>query len=424
MAEENTAVAEPAETAADPTLGDAFGAMLDRTFGALPGQEPPPADAPPPAEPPAEPPVKPAEPKEEPKPPAEPPPPADDLTPPPSVLGKEEPPAEPELDQVDKEFGVIPEKPGRGFKNKEEEVNWSQIRDSHEKLKNELRAVRQKATEAPPVDEGMKAQLADALKRNEQLNAIVEQVATERLPWVEEKFNQPRARLVKSIRTTLENVDVEPDSIDRVLASSGKQRVKLTDQLYEAIDSSSAKAKIAAAIEQIEQLDEGKAEFLADRKGNVERMTQEQKAEQFRQFAEQEKKMNEAIDATVVALAKNGMEFLVKTGKQGYEKWDRRIDSRVEAARNVLLRNKDPLVLIDAVMRGQLAGDYQAAFKRTLERAEKAEAKIKELEGTLPSMERRREGGGAPNGAADEIDSSMDFGRAAVATLHKVARGE
>lgn len=373
-----------AEAAPDsPEYQAALDAAIDRGFGKLEGVtpvEPVKAKEPEP-DPAKEPPAK-----KEPAAPVE----VDELTPPSKVK-----PVEPKKEdassggdktieeQVEEKYGTISEKPARGFKSKEEEASWARWRESHEQLKADLIA-KEKAASAPPVDEGLKAQLEEALKRNEQLNSIVEQVATERLPHVQNNFVIPRERAVVGAKKALEAAGIDPVELDKLLAMPEKDRDRAENQLLDAIESNNAKRKVSVELEKIYDLDSKKAEFMADRKGNVERLTQEQKMAESARMQQLEKNFDLAVDTAFSALAQDGFEFAKKSGQPGHEKWDGRIDRRITEAKHIVKFNKDPNLTIRTVAKGLLADDYRTAFERTLEKAEKLEARIAELEGALP----------------------------------------
>lgn len=337
---------------------------------------------------------------------------ADDLTLPAEIApAADKPEGDKTIEQqIEEKYGTVPEKPSRGFKSKEEEANWGRTRDSHEKLKLDLVEAQKRLSAPSQPDEKLKAQYEETIKRNEQLNSIVEQLAAERLPYVQQTFNEPKEREIKLAKKTLEAAGIEPGEIDTLLSLPESEREKAENQILDNVESANAKRKLSKSLETIYDLDERRAEFLKDRKTNVEKLTEAQKAEQFRMQAQQEKNIIQSVDDIAAHLVKNGFEFAAKSGKPGHEKWDARIDSRIEQAKNVVLKNKDPMVVIESVVRGQFADDYRRALHNTISRAEKSEAKLKEYEGALPDLsERGVDRNGAKNGEPyDNFDPADD----------------
>lgn len=304
--------------------------------------------------------------------------------PPPSVLG--EAPVKPEGATED-EYGTMPEEAPAQFKSKEAKAEYAKMRANHEKLKSDFKAFRETSKKAPKVDPNVEAQIADLTARNAELNSIVERKAIEEHPFVRQQFDEPRKQLFAIAKKALENADLPSDSLSKILSMDGKDRVDAMDELYDNIKSPSTREKVTNAIAQIDLLEEKKAEFFADRKGVNERMTQAQKAEQYRLMSEQEKQMTEMSKATVDWITNTaGFEFLKKATEPGSEKWNERVDNDLALIEELTLRNTNPQKLMTAVALGVTAPHYRAAWQSTLTRAKAAEARVAELEGTLPKM--------------------------------------
>ena len=338
-------------------------------------------------------PEPPSEPAKAPEPPATPPEapksasPASPFDPPPSVLG--EPPAEPEKAPatVEEEFGEIPEKPARGFKNKEDEANWSKMRSAHQKALEEVTRLRDEVKKKPPVDEGMKAQLEDALARNAQLNAVVERNALDQHPYVRQNFDEPRKQLFNIAAGALKKIDIDPAQLGRILSLDGKERVDAMDELYEKIESPYTRERVTNAIAEIDKIEEKRAEFMADRQVNMERLTQAEKAERYRQINAEAQQLEQLMSQTVDTVRdKFGFEFLRKATEPGSEKWNERVENDIALIRDLTITNKDPQKLVTATVLGVLAPHYREAWRSAVSRAKAAEARIAELEGATPSL--------------------------------------
>lgn len=385
---EDTALA-PAATEAEPSATFDT-AQLDAILEKM---RPMPKDDVAPAVPPAKEPIStpepetptapPVEPVEAPKPAA----PAGPFDPPPSVLG--EVPAKPEAtaDPIEQEYGTLPEQPPPEFKSKEAKESYAKMRQNHEKLKSDFRAAREAAKQKPPPDEGMAAQLADLTARNAELNAIVERSAIESHPYVRQQFDEPRKQLFNIAASALKKVDIDPARLGKILSLDGKDRVDAMDELYGEIESPTTREKVTNAIAQIDMLEEKKGEFLADRQGNVERMTAAEKAEQYRQFTAQEKALDESVTEAIDLLGnKIGFEHWKKSDDPNAKDWNERIIDRERALRFLSKENKDPKLTVRVLAAGVVAEDIRKWALSLQEQLQAERQKVAEYEGAMPNL--------------------------------------
>jgi hypothetical protein len=327
-------------------------------------------------------PAEPEKPAVEPEPAA----PASPFDPPPSVLGelleKSEAPK-----TIEDEFGTIPEKPDKGFKSKEEEVNWGNIRASHQKALAEVTRLREESKKKPLPDEGMAAQLADLTARNAELNAIVERSAIESHPFVRQQFDEPRKQLFNIAAGALKKVEIDPSRLGKILSLEGKDRVDAMDELYGEIESPTTRDKVTNAIAQIDMLEEKKADFLSDRQGNVERLTAAEKAEQYRQFAAQEKVVDDSITEAIDLLAnKIGFEHWRKSEDPNATEWNGRIAERERVLKFLSKENKDPKLLVRVLAAGVVAEDVRKWAGSLQQQLAEANKKLSEYEGAIPNL--------------------------------------
>ncbi len=335
--------------------------------------------------------------------------PDDPFSPPPSVLVEAPKVEAPAVDEIESKYGTIPEKPARGFKNNEEEVNWTNVRKSHEELKADLRSMREAAKKVEPNAEAS-AQIKELTERVTQLNAIVERKALDEHPWVETTFNEPRRQQLAAAEKALQLADVDPSILKKVMALDGKERIQAVDELMGAIDSETIKKKLGHSLDTIEAIDAKKREFFADRQGNVEKMTQAEKAEQFRRMQEEEAKLKSGADMVQEYVTnKLGFEFGKKANEPGSEKWNERVEKDNALYYDIIMQNKDPMRLMTAVAMGVQAPHFRTAWQSERSKRLAAEARVAELEGTLPTI-----AGGRNDSAVSTGNADKDFDAAGI----------
>lgn len=343
----------------------------------VPAKEPIPTPEP---EVPAAPPV---EPVEAPKPAAAPGP----FDPPPSVLGEAPEKAGETLDPVEQEYGTLPEQPPAEFKSKEAKENYAKMRQNHEKLKSDYRAALEASRQKPPVDEGMAAQLADLTARNAELNAIVERSAIESHPYVRQQFDEPRKQLFNIAASALKKVDIDPVRLGKILSLEGKDRVDAMDELYGEIESPTTREKVTNAIAQIDMLEEKKSEFLADRQGNVERMTQAEKAERYRQFAAQQESVKGMLSEVVDEITnKFKFPFLKEANDPGSEQWNERVKQDKRWLEFMATENTDAREQLKCNVLARQAPYLLQAWQAERAAKMELEKKVAEYEGAMPSL--------------------------------------
>lgn len=329
-------------------------------------------------------PVTPAvEPVEAPKPAA----PAGPFDPPPSVLGEVPAKLEATTDPIEQEYGTLPEQPPPEFKSKEAKESYAKMRQNHEKLKSDFRAAREAAKQKPPPDEGMAAQLADLTARNAELNAIVERSAIESHPYVRQQFDEPRKQLFNIAAGALKKVDIDPSRLGKILSLDGKDRVDAMDELYGEIESPTTREKVTNAIAQIDMLEEKKVEFLADRQGNVERMTQAEKAERYRQIASQQENVKGMLSEVVDEITnKFKFPFLKEASDPGSEQWNERVQQDKRWLEFMALENTDPREQLKCNALARQAPYLLQAWQAERVAKMELEKKVAEYEGAMPSL--------------------------------------
>lgn len=327
----------------------------------------------------------------------------------PAITNKPEPPAEINTGDLPPEdvTGDLPTKPAAGeekpsdFKTSaelmpEEEIsklrtvksqeNIRALASSHDKAVKEVHALKKTVEELekrPNTD----ARVADLEKRNAELNSIVEKKALEEHPYVVEQFAKPRQNAMNYGRKALEDADMDPNMLDRVIGTTGKERIAALDQLYDSISSPTIRSKVEKAVAVIEGVDEQRSAFFADREGNHAKMKEQEAANQARQLADQEKNARGLIDQVVNHLGKDqGFSFLAFSDKPGAEKWNEGLKSDINQATEFLLKNTDPAKLVTMVLLGIRAPKMQVGYKAMLQRALAAEKAQSEGRSALPSL--------------------------------------
>jgi len=316
----------------------------------------------------------------------------DGFTPPPSILEKKDESGAAAAAGEEDPYGTMPEEPPTGIKSEKNKAEYKKWRDSHEKLKLDLQTALKQVNSRPEVDPekyaGLEAQLADAIKRNEELNSIVERRWAEELPYVKKTFDAPREVAIKDAEKALTLAKIDPATVKSILSLPEMDRVEALDEIYGRVDSEYVKKKLGAAFDRIESIDAQKAAFLQDREGNTKVVTEAEAAEQSRRFAEQEKNLNATVDATIEHFAeKLGFEFLRKSSEPGYEKWNERVDRDRELIRELTMKNQNPQRFIAAITAGVTAPHYRVAWQNAMTKLAAKDAEIARLKGAIPSLD-------------------------------------
>jgi hypothetical protein len=230
------------------------------------------------------------------------------------------------------------------------------------------------------------ARVADLERRNAELNAIVERKALDEHPEVIKMFTKPRQDAIQYGRKALEDADMDPNLMDRVIGTTGKERIAALDQLYDSIQSQTIRSKVEKAVAVIEGVDDQRAAFFADREGNHAKMKEQEKVQQERTLAEQEKNVGSLVDNIAADLASKGFCCLAMSEQPGADRWNEGLKTDLAEAKKFLLTNTDPNLLVAAALMLRRAPKIQAGYRAMLQRALAAEKTLAEGKSSLPKL--------------------------------------
>ena len=237
------------------------------------------------------------------------------------------------------------------------------------------------------VSSGDNALVAELQKQVADLSAIVEQKSILDHPGFKADFVEPRKILVSRAAQVLEfaNIDRPGETLERALGLQGREKITAMDQLYEQIDSPSLRTKLENALDQIDALDDKRAQFLANREGNAARIAAEEKAREVDQRQKQESAVKSMIDETFSHLATKSA-FFRRSGKPGHEAWDKSFDAARSIVEEVALRNEDPKKLVAFITLGAFTEKILGAYMKSKGMVAERDKRIAELTGARPSI--------------------------------------
>lgn len=385
MAEE-TVVAEPAAEESGFDLNN-MGAAFDAAFPSTapkPGAEP----APEPVQPITEPVVTPA-----PAPGAAAAPPVattDDGLPPDDVFGDKPTPAPAPPKEYDAPESI--KKDAKVYKN------WNEVRHAEAeatakaaKLEVENAQLREKA-EKPATDEGLVARVAELEAVNRELSERSATIDLQSSLEFQRTFTLPRQKFINSALEVAKEAGVEPKDVERALDLNGRAKTEALDEIVRGIDSPTLQAELGAIVKDINTLDRNRAAALADSKGNLERLRQHNKAQEYQQLQEHvkfiDKSLSEMADYIGNLTDKDGnYKGCVYFRKlENNPEWSKKVDGYVQRAKETATNSKDERQLLSKLMMGEAMPDIYDDLIRTRKALQKERAINAENKAADPSL--------------------------------------
>jgi hypothetical protein len=243
-----------------------------------------------------------------------------------------------------------------------------------------------------------------------ELTSAFERINVEANPRFQQQFVKPIENAKEQARGLVKEIGLDPDLFDRTMALTGKARIEAMDDLTEAIKSPSVNGQLINLVTQIDSMETQKRAVLSDLKGSGARLQQEERARQAAEMQQQEKRLSGLFDQTVTHLRdKVGFEFLKKSEAAGTEDWNKKVDSILATAEDILLRNTDETQAAAAAVLAAQAPHYRAAFLS--ERAARLEAQkeLAAIKGAEPGLERGGAGEFDNDTPATSIDDLLKF---------------
>lgn len=395
-----------------PTKGGAFSAMVKTLQEAEPSGEEPPVPQPVP-EPTPKPPVPPPKPGEKPEKPPTPTPepkkgaasivPADVFK---VEAKKEEPPTPtPAADDLNREE-LTKGMSDSGRKNFARlEDHW---KGRYAKLETELAEAKKTAADPAHAEETkrlkeehekLKAEHADMLK-------TIELIGVERSPQFQAKYVTGRNKLVDEAAKKVTKAGGSPEKFRAALELEGRARY---DAIEEALDGAPAFVanQLAAAVSQIEALDEEKTEALQNGKGKLTEWAEQETAKQREEGAKMVAAREARFAELVPALAQDVL-FLrrVPDGSEGAEEWNKIVDEVVNGGKEFLFNASNFDDFAAAAMKSRAYDKLQGLFLKTREENLALTAQLAELMDSEPGAANRGGGGGGGGGKTNEEEPS------------------
>lgn len=379
-------------------------------------------DDPPPVVPPKKPdapvvpkPPVPAKPPEAPKPPAPPVPPKDEGLLPPELGEPTPPPAEPAKLPEGKDI-LTDEDIGK-FRTEKAKKDVGTLREHYDKSRTELLAATARIAELEKKTAGGDVDpviLKDLNDRNAKLSAIVERYAIKEHPAVRKQFIEPREAAVARAEKQLGYAKIAPGALKAILEMPDENRIAALDELYESIGSTTIKSNLQSAIGEIDRLDDQFSAFVADREGNIAKLSEQEKIARQKEVTEQTARYSETVDRAFEYLGKTNS-FFRKSGKPEHAKWDGDLDADLKDTKEFLLHNDDPGKLLAMGVAASRFTRVYAAYEHLLGQVKAQATEIEQLRGSRPPLVTRSgpvdgNGGSHPGG----FKSLVDAGRQAI----------
>lgn len=354
-----------------------------------------------------------AKPPEAPKPPV---PPKDEGLLPPELGEPTPPPAEPAKLPEGKDI-LTDEDIGK-FRTEKAKKDVGTLREHYDKSRTELLAATariaelEKKTASGDVDPVI---LKDLNDRNAKLSAIVEKYAIKEHPAVRKQFIEPREAAVARAEKQLGYAKIQPGALKAILEMPDENRIAALDELYESIGSTTIKSNLQSAIGEIDRLDDQLSAFVADREGNIAKLTEQEKIARQKEVAEQTARYSETVDRAFEYLGKTNS-FFRKSGKPEHAKWDGDLDADLKDTKEFLLHNDDPGKLLAMGVAASRFTRVYAAYEHVLGRLKSVETENAQLRGSRPPLPGGSGAGTPPAGErpAGGFKSLVDAGRQAI----------
>lgn len=415
------------ETQQPPAMGGAFSTLAKSLKESVPGEEETPEDPPDPTPKPAAAPTpKPAAPPE--KKPATPEPkkgaasvvPADVFKPADPAAKKEEtPPVTPPAEEIQREELTKGMSDGARKNFSRLDDHW---KERYAKLEAELATAKQSAADPAQGEETkrLKAEHEKLKAEHAEMLKTVELIGVERSPQFQAKYVAGRNKLVDEAVKKVTKAGGSADKFRAALELDGRARY---DAIEEALDGAPAFVtnQVAAAVSQIEALDEEKTEALQNAKGTLTEWGEQETSRQ-REEGEKLNAMREARFSELLPEMAKECIFLrrVPDGTEGAEKWNAIVEEVSNGGKEFLFKASNFDEFASAAVKARAYDHLQGLFISTREENLALQKQIAELMEAEPGSQNRGGGGGGGTTPADEnlsfadrVKRDMDAGAAA-----------
>lgn len=323
-------------------------------------------------------------------------------------------PTEPEIKLAD----LPKEPPATASEN--EKINWKKTRSLLEKQDSELKTLREKQVlreekgkELSPVDSERLTQLET---ENNQLKDQFKRFGLQQDPTFIAQVIQPLRATYGEAKRIIKDAGGNPEQLDKALMLSGKAHYDAMDEILGEIPES-AKGELTGVMRDYRRLATTRAEVLADAPRRFDEL-QKQNVQNQRQYLETQKvDMEKKFDERVKFLRDNAhLETLMESKEEGTEWWNEIPQKVMKTAKMIALENQDMDVVMDASILAASAITYRDLYRKSEERATKAEKELREIKGAEPRV--TDAGSATPT---EKIDPKEPFEKLFLRTLKTTA---
>lgn len=248
---------------------------------------------------------------------------------------------------------------------------------------NRLKAEKPAPTEDHP---GLKVMIEDLQRQNQDLLTKIERVDLMSSPKFQKEFLVPRGNMFAEAKEVLKDAGIDPETLDRVMALTGKAKIDALDGIISEIPSQVLRDRLGRLVDGMDAKTREINEQLRNAKGTREQLTRQEKIEQHAQIVEMEQQMKTALQMTRRDLAENRkIELLYKTGRPEYKWFDDLVDSVDATAQEVMLRSRPeqlPTIAYYAALYEPTHDLLQAERKARIA----AEDRLAAIEGVEPTL--------------------------------------
>jgi len=245
-------------------------------------------------------------------------------------------------------------------------------------LQKELEEIKGKFTPDYVPDE-IKTKLDTETKRRTELEERLGRIAVEHTDAFKERFTNKQNGIITSLKETGKDLGINADVIDQLLASSGKRRF---DILEDVDANTTAKAYLTSLLKDHDQLQIEKSQYLDEWKVNSEKLTAKEQAEKDSELARMKDREDRAFEQ---ATGKHRKTFALFQKIEGNEDWNAQVDAREAKAKELFNADWTPELVSEVVLAAVAAEPMYKAFETVRSQLIEARTELQKYKAAGPS---------------------------------------
>lgn len=316
--------------------------------------------------------------------------------------------AEPSASNLPPTDEVFPETPPFEIRSEKGKANYGNQRKIYNEALHRVKELETQLRDRTKPDEAAAARVAELEARISEMSAVVERSNLLEHPAFIRQFEKPLNDLREQAGSLVQSAQLDPNEFARVMSLRGNDRIKALDQLTESIESPTLRRRLERVVEEIEAKETERGKVLSDVKGNLEKLTTEDKVRQHQQFEEYKKNLGSLVDGVYDFLGKEQkIAFFQKGEGPAFEKWNQQLEADRSEVMDMVLNCRDQSKWVGVTALGIKFPRLFEAFTKERQARIAAETKLAERDSSAPGLSGASTS--TANGSQPAAETPKDF---------------